>query len=274
MKCVEAHTGWCAAILISLWGLLPVPSSWAWGPAGHRIVAHVAELRVDPAVLNVIRNEFNIKHLDDVANWADVIKKRPDAPDALHYTNIAEGSRTYDQNRDCPRKRCVTEKIKYYSGILKDVARPKSDRKEALKFIIHFVADAHQPMHMGNARDRGGNEIRVRTGEGETNLHALWDSGMIDLNGQSLIQYARTLNATIPLSETLKWAGGPDDWTNESRALVLDYGYPLLKDEQGRLSPRYLEQGRVVIKVQLMKGGVRLARLLNILLQPSLERTP
>jgi len=247
---------------------------WAWGPGGHIIVAHLAEIRLQPAVLTIIRNEFNIKHLADVAKWADDIKKLPGAPDALHYTNIAEGSRSYNRERDCPRGRCVTEKIKFYSDRLRDTSRPKSERIEALKFLVHFVADAHQPMHMGNARDRGGNEIPVQVGEHETNLHALWDSGLIVLDGQSLVHYARSLEATLTPEKVEGWAGGPDLWTNESRALVLDYGYPLLKDGQGRLTSQYIQRGQGVVEVQLLKGGVRLAHLLNTILQPSIGSTP
>ena len=168
----------------------------------------------------------------------------------------------------------MTEKIKFYRDILRDASRSKSERKEALKFLIHFVADAHQPMHMGNARDRGGNEIPVRVGNRETNLHALWDSGLIVRNGQSLLQYARTLDAAITPAEAKNWVGGPEVWTDESRALVLDYGYPLLKDEHGCVASRYLERGRMITEMQLMKGGVRLARLLNTILQPSIGSTP
>ncbi len=111
-------------------------------------------------------------------------------------------------------------------------------------------------------------------GDRDTNLHALWDSGLIVRNGQSLLQYARTLNAAITPAEAENWVGGPNVWTNESRALVLDYGYPLLKDEHGRLTFRYLERGRTITEMQLMKGGVRLARLLNTILQPSIGSTP
>lgn len=274
MRCVDVKYGLCLTVLLSLVIFVPVRVGWAWGPSGHLIVAHLAELRLNPAVLNVIRNEFNIKHLAGVAKWADDIKKEPNAPDALHYTNIAEGFRTYKQIRDCPRSRCVTEKIKFYSDRLRDRSLSNSERQEALKFLIHFVADAHQPMHMGNAKDRGGNEISVRLGNQSTNLHKLWDSGMIVLDGQSLLQYARTLSAAIRPNEAEEWVGGPDLWTNESRRLVLDYGYPLLKDEHGRLTSRYMERGQGIVEMQLKKGGVRLARLLNSILQPSVGRTP
>lgn len=252
-----------AGVLLILSGLAATPGR-AWGPQGHRIIAHLAELRLDPAVRDTLERQFNIKHLAPVANWADEIKRQPGAPDVLHYTNIAEGERTYDRERDCPQGRCVTEKIPEFRGILADPARPRNERARALKFLVHLVADVHQPMHMGNEKDRGGNEIRVRHDHRETNLHALWDSELIVLGGRSLVQYARDLNASVTPEEARRWVA--DDvvaWTDESRDLVLKYGYNLLKDPDGRLSERYLRRGRVVIELQLMKAGVRLAHLLN-----------
>ncbi|MCF8721147.1 S1/P1 nuclease [Nitrospina gracilis] len=253
-------------------GLLAVAGAaapgWAWGPEGHRIVAHLAELRLDTAVRNTLERDFNIKHLASIANWADAIKKQPGAPDVLHYTNIAEGEWVYVQSRDCPRRNCVTEKIVEYRDILADRTRPREEREEALRFLVHLVADVHQPMHMGNARDRGGNEIAVRIGNRHTNLHALWDSGLIALGGRSLLQYARSLHAGLTVQEAAQWDGGdPVAWTNESRELVLKYGYALSKDRQGRLTRHYLKGGRRVIEMQLKKAGVRLASLLNQILK-------
>ncbi|MGP0567027.1 MULTISPECIES: S1/P1 nuclease [unclassified Nitrospina] len=262
-------TGWLGlftGILLTVAGM--AAPGWAWGPEGHRIVAHLAELRLEPDVRNTIQREFNIKHLASIANWADYIKKKPGAPDLLHYTNIAEGEREYLQSRDCPRRNCVTEKIGEYRGILADRTRPQDERDEALRFLVHLVADVHQPMHVGNARDRGGNEIDVRTGNRHTNLHALWDSGLIALGGRSLLQYARLLNQGLTPQEAALWGGGdPVAWTNESRNLVLHHGYTLSKDREGRLTRRYLEKGREVVAMQLKKAGVRLANLLNQILQ-------
>ncbi|WP_282012586.1 S1/P1 nuclease [Nitrospina watsonii] len=259
--------GWGTFAVLLTWSGWLTPA-WAWGPEGHRIVAHIAEMRLEPAVRNTLERDFNIKHLTSIANWADRIKKEPGAADVLHYTNIAEGERAYVQRRDCPRRNCVTEKIFEYRDRVSDPARAHARRVEALKFLVHLVADVHQPMHLGNARDRGGNEITVRVGRHRTNLHALWDSGLIDLDGQSLLHYARALHAGLTPEQVQDWQRGDAvAWTNESRALVLTYGYDLLQDERGRLAVRYLERGRQVVATQLLKAGVRLAHLLNRTLQ-------
>ena len=249
---------------LALLSVLPLQEGLAWGPTGHRIVAHIAEMNLDPEVLKAIQKKFNIKHLASVAHWADAIKERKGRPIIRHYTNIAEGHRTYRQERDCPRKRCVTEKVKAYQQVLADSSESLKRRKDALKFLVHLVADVHQPMHIGNAKDRGGNEIPVVFQGWPTNLHKVWDSKLIFLNGKTEAQFARDLNRSITLENKKKWTrGGVEEWTNESRALVMDYGY-VLKFSNGRaLSPEYIEGGRAVVNKCLQRAGYRLAHMLN-----------
>lgn len=252
---------WIGLIVLSF---LPVQEGLAWGPAGHRIVGSIAEMNLDPQVLQTIRRDFNINHLADVANWADEIKDNDPKPDVLHYTNIAFGHRTYNQKRDCPRKRCVTEKIKEYEKRLIDPAVPLKTRKEAFMFLVHLVADVHQPMHLGHQKDRGGNEIDVYFGTKRTNLHSVWDHDLIFLKGKSSLQFARRLNRSITPENKTRWAGGsPEDWSNESRALVLDCGYPLQFHRGRQLALTYIRQGRRVVEEQLQRAGIRLAEMLN-----------
>lgn len=245
---------------------MPVSHGLAWGPQGHRIVGMIAEFHLEPEVRNRILREFNIKHLSHVANWADAVKRDRKATRSFHYTNIDDASDRYQQSRDCPRKACVTAKIKEYADQLQNRASPPKVRLEAFKFLVHLVADVHQPMHLGNSQDRGGNDIRVIFEGKPTNLHAVWDHGLIDRNGKTLLQYARFLNREVTPEQARKWTGGmPEDWTNESRALVLKHGYPISED--GRLTPQYIERGRRVVASQLQKAGVRLGDLLNRILQ-------
>jgi nuclease S1 len=260
-----------------LLSVLPLREGLAWGPAGHRIVGHIAEMNLDPQVLKTIQIKFNIKHLANVANWADAIKRRDNKPDVLHYTNIAVNHRTYNQKRDCPRKRCVTEKIKEYESILIDPGASRKTRKEAFKFLVHLVADVHQPMHLGYKKDRGGNDIAVYFGEKPTNLHKVWDHNLVFFKGKTQRQFASQLNQSITPENKKQWVGGtPDDWSNESRALVLDFGY-LLQFSKGReLSLSYIREGREIVEERLQRAGIRLADRLNRLLknQISMEGQP
>lgn len=247
---------------------IPLQEGLAWGPAGHRIVGEIAEMNLDSQVLKTIQEEFSINYVANVANWADEIKRRDDKPDVLHYTNIAFGHRTYNQKRDCPQKRCATEKIKEYESLLINPGSSRKIRKEAFKFLVHLVADVHQPMHLGYEKDRGGNDIAVFFGDKPTNLHRVWDHDLVFLNGKSQLQFARQLNGSITPENRKQWLGGtPDDWSNESRALVLDYGYHLQFSSGRELSMNYIREGRTIVDRQLQRAGIRLAEMLNRLLK-------
>lgn len=213
--------------------------------------------------------DYNLsRSLANVANWPDEIKKRDNRPDVLHFTNIAVNHRTYNQKRDCPRKRCVTEKIKEYENILVDPESSLKIRKEAFKFLVHLVADVHQPMHLGHEKDRGGNEIAVYFGSKPTNLHRVWDHDLVFLKGKSQRQFALQLNRSITPENKKQCVGGtPDGGSNESRALVLDYGYRLQFSRGRELSSNYIREGRRIVEERLQCAGIRLAETLNRLLK-------
>jgi hypothetical protein len=250
---------------------IPLQEGLDWGLAGHRNVGHIAEMNLNPEVLETIRKKFNINHLANVANWADTIKKSPRRRDVLHYTNIAVNHRTYNQKRDCPRKRCVTEKIKEYERFLTDPESSPKTRKEAFKFLVHLVADVHQPMHLGHKKDRGGNEIAVNFEGKPTNLHRVWDHDLIFLRGMSQRQFALQLNRSITLENKNQWGGTPDDWSNESRTLVLDYGYRLEFFKERELSRGYIREGQKIVEERLQRAGIRLAEMLNRLLNNAIK---
>lgn len=236
---------------------------FAWGPDGHRIVGEIAQKRLLPKAKQKLRREFNIESLANIANWADRVKKER-SQRSWHYTNIEAGKRTYRANRDCPRGECVTEKIREFMAVLLNKKTPANEKKEALKYLVHFVGDAHQPLHLGNARDRGGNEVTVFFQGRRTNLHALWDGGLIQKEGKSLAEYARRLKCAIDPKEDFSPSHLPiAQWAGESRKLALDYAYPVTLGPKGGLAPEYIRVGRGIVEHQLCRAGTRLARLLN-----------
>lgn len=259
---------WLGGLLVVLACGLPAGAGWAWGPDGHRIAAQIAQHRLHGSVQRYIQGEFNIKRLAAIANWADWIKSKRPATRPWHYTNLPAGETVFDPRRDCPTGDCVTAKIPHFAAILADRDAPSGARREALMFLVHFVADVHQPMHLGNPGDRGGNRIAVQWQGKETNLHAVWDHHLISRRPQSLVQYAAALNRAVSPGQALAWREGDVlQWTLESRTLALRDAYPLTFDGRGELSPRYLEQGRQVVERRLTQAGVRLADLLNRLLK-------
>ena len=137
-------------------------------------------------------------------------------------------------------------------------------RKIALKYLVNFVGDVHQPLHLGNRKDRGGGKIRLTYLEKKVTLHYLWDGGLIDWKKKNLLRYATHLNARVQDLEKSKWFNSNvNDWADESRSLAIKYAYPL---ENKELSKAYISKGREIIEQRMVQAGIRLADLLNQLL--------
>ena len=119
----------------------------------------------------------------------------------------------------------------------------------------------HQPLHLGNLKDRGGGRIRLfNTGE-NVSLHYLWDGGLIDWEKENLVEYAAHLNSRVLDSEKSEWLSPKiNEWANESRSLALKYAYSL---EEGKLSKKYIKKGIEILNQRMVQAGVRLAGLLN-----------
>jgi hypothetical protein len=164
-------------------------------------------------------------------------------------------------SRDCPKGNCVVEKIKEFSSVLTNVKLPLKRRKVALKYLVHFVGDLHQPLHLGNLKDRDGGKIRLTYLEENVTPHDLCDGGLIDWKKGSLFKYAAHLNTQVQDLEKSKWLHFKvNDWADESRSLALKYAYPLENDE---LSKIYISKGREILDQRMMQAGIRRADLLN-----------
>lgn len=248
--------------------LVAAPAS-AWGPRGHRLVAELAAAALTPAaraqVDLLLRGEPE-PSLAGVANWADEL--RANDPDLgrrsakWHYVNLGESGCRYDAARDCPGGDCVVEAIRAQTAILADRTQPLPARRQALKFVVHFVGDVHQPMHAGHAHDKGGNTVQLSIPDGSrdgrgSNLHALWDSGLFRDLGESEARHATRLQA---LPDIATGSADPAIWAQESCAIVLRPGvYP----PRTKLDPDYIDTWRPVAERQIALGGRRLAALLN-----------
>ena len=235
--------------------------SAAWGPQGHRVIGFIAERHLQPEVKKLILEKFNINNLADVATWADGVRKKRKEEKPWHYTNIAEGQWVYNAARDCPNGYCVTEKIHEFSNILADRSASSQQRKDALKYLVHFVGDVHQPLHLGNKKDRGGGTLRFSYKGEVVSLHYLWDGGLIDWGGP-LLKYAASLSSRVLEAEDWNLST-VSDWANESRSMALNTAYNVEKEG---LSKAYIERGQEIINLRLTQAGVRLAHLLNTLL--------
>ena len=160
----------------------PATQALAWGTEGHRVVAEIAEQYLEPETVRQVRELLTIENATSLANvstWADQVRPQRRATGPWHYVDIQIGDAAYDAGRDCPDSNCVVAKIDEFVKVLADRNASSGARLEALKFVVHFVGDLHQPFHTTDNHDRGGNEILVVFGGRKTNLHAVWDTGLL-----------------------------------------------------------------------------------------------
>lgn len=268
---------------------LSLPSAaLAWGPQGHALIADIAAAHLtSPARAQVSRLLAADGHhrLDEVASWPDAIRHDRWATGPWHYVNIPLDSVVYNATRDCPHNNCVVARIAYFADILGDRSVPQARRVAALKFVTHFVADVQQPLHAEDNNDKGGNDVKLRYFGHRTNLHRIWDSGIIDhalhlyVARNFSIHYAPTRTAAARLDhritegERRKWGRGINSshlstaaarWANQAHRLARRVAYgDLPAPPRHDWSESYQHEAWPVVRRQLERGGVRLAAVLN-----------
>jgi hypothetical protein len=253
--------------------LTMAPRASAWSTPGHRVVAAIADERLTPAARALVREVLGSKAISDpdVAGWADAQKDPATKP--WHYVNIPLGARGYDAARDCPDGRCVVAQIAHAEARLR-AGGSAMDRADALRWLLHLVADVHQPLHAGDRRDRGGNDLHTRRARGRgqpSNFHRVWDFDVVGpvLHGRDAAAAGRDLAREIPAREADAWARDldPAAWATESHEVARRiYGEveALPRDGAIVVLPRhYARAEHAVVEAQLEKAGVRLAALLD-----------
>ncbi len=244
----------------------------AWGYEAHRIIAEIAEQFLQPQTARQVRELLAVENattLAEVSTWADEIRLQHPETGPWHYVNIPVALPTgdpaaYDAARDCPQGGCVVAKIEQFEHVLSDQEAPERQRLEALKYIVHFIGDAHQPLHVSNDRDRGGNNVAVIFSGLPTNLHAVWDSGIIApaIKGNERA-YALQLVQHITKEQRHRWSEGTlISWVNEGHEIAARTIYGELP-HSGTLPDDYETKALPIVNEQLERAGVRLAVVLN-----------
>lgn len=182
---------WLAWLVV----VMSVSQAWSWGQEGHSIVAEIAQRRLDPATLDKIANLLALEApaldrpnvtLVSIANWADDYRADHKDTAGWHFVNIPDDRSTYDPDADCKNGDCVIDAIVRFRPVLADCSKSVTERLQALKFIVHFIGDIHQPLHTSERwdaytakDDQCGNLVPVTFFGQTTNLHAVWDTGLI-----------------------------------------------------------------------------------------------
>ena len=260
---------WAVAFVLAL---LCHGSAWAWGEEGHSIVAEIAQRRLnDRAAAKVAALLGKGVSLASVSTWADDVRVERTDTYNRHFVDIPLAVDAYDAARDCrpaPRGDCVVAEVDRLIATLRSPTATPAQQREALQFLVHFVADLHQPMHTLQ-EDRGANDVPVRLyvdprrrERRATNLHAAWDFGLIHVYFYSWGSYVDFLEARwLPGRDAgLLARGSVVDWVNEAHAKAR----PAYAVQRGAdLDNAYIAAAREAIDHALGAGGLRLARLLT-----------
>ncbi len=252
--------------IFALMMLMVTSNSWGWGAQGHMVVAQIAENNLTPVAKKAVEQILKNQSLAEVANWADFIKGNSQwaHTKSWHFVDIPDGDdySTADHHHDGDVITAITE----MATTLKKANVDPVSKENALKFLVHFVGDIHQPLHVGRPEDRGGNDVRITFEGRNSNLHTLWDTLMIMKSPMDHIQYAEWL-------ERGKLLGPPYDLPSFAFSMIIsenmnarDAIYDFSLDNGTvRVTEAYYKRNLDLMNEQLLSGGKRLATLLNSL---------
>lgn len=262
------RAGWVALLIVAL-AAAPGRPAWAWGRNGHRAAARLAESRLTPEARAIIRDLLEPgESLADASTWADENARSIPGSGPWHYVNVPITAKAYS-GRDCRGGNCVVAKIAEFRKILADPSAPKARRRMALRYVVHLVEDVHQPLHVGDRRDRGGNALQLQFFRDEnTNLHQVWDSGLLRQGFRNEREVTNALFDLARKPEAQGWLkGGVEDWANESlEAARQAYAIPGSRNQLqsgARIGREYQDANLPVAVERLAKAGMRLSEVLN-----------
>jgi hypothetical protein len=246
-------------------GILLSFHAFSWGLTGHRTIAEIAERHLTKKAKKEITKLIGRESLAWWANWPDFIKSdttwRHASP--WHYVDLPGNMQKDDfisALKKLPGENLYTQ-IQAMVAQLRDKTLPVEKRRIALSFLIHLAGDLHQPLHVGREEDQGGNKITVYWFNEKTNLHSLWDTKLIDFQQYSYTEYAKLLDIAKP-EQIKEWQSSSlEDWFYESH--VLSDSIYNASPAEAKLGYNYNFQFQDILNQQLLKGGIRLAAMIN-----------
>jgi nuclease S1 len=239
-----------------------------WGWDGHKMVCAIAwwEMKAETreAVSDLLELDGTEARFMESCLWADEVRGKDETYNrwyTAHYVNLPRGTTSFDRERDCGETFCVVEGIEESLESLNNLANSPAERLVALKFLSHFVGDIHQPMHAGYGDDRGGNDTKLTLFGKPSNMHGMWDYGLIEHSGREWLDYASHLYFQIFDDDRAAWSTAtPPQWTEESFAIVTASAYSIAGTDVGQ---EYYDAHIEIIESRIKQAGVRLADLLD-----------
>lgn len=267
-------------LVLSLISLKPT-TVFAWGDIGHRVVGQIAETYLDENAKKAVASLLKDETLAEASTWADEMRSHPnreyyDLFKPWHFLEIPPGVVYSESTRN--GKGDILYGLQEVERRLKDLSLSKEKKVEALRLLVHFVGDIHQPFHVSDGTDRGANWCRVTWFEKDTNLHQVWDEEMIESLKLSFTELARFVHHPTSEEVTLWQSTDYRSWADESYQLRPGL-YPnfenrgkYCKEDRENLIPvldrpalsyRYRFDHMDLLKMRLLQGGVRLGGTLN-----------
>lgn len=278
-------SGALAALLLGA-AAVPAPAC-AWGYEGHKVVAAIARRYLTPvaqakvdALLAADTDTLEPHDMLSAATWADSWRNGHRETAQWHFVDLELDHPDLDaacfghppSANAGPPQACLVDRLNAFEAELANPATPQAERIAALKFVLHFVGDIHQPLHASDHEDHGGNCLRLALGGPRTtNLHSYWDTGLVSQMGADPVALANQLQARITPAQKAAWqAGDARAWALESfavaRSVVYWPGAPAGCDQNAPpvdLPSGYDATAKPAIVQQLQRAGVRLAWVLN-----------
>ena len=234
----------------------------AWGPTGHRVVGYVAQQHLTKKASKKVNEILNLYSLEMCGNHMDFIKSDTNYKhmNSWHYVSIPDGMH-YDESSKNPKGDVIATIEQIILELKTKEFNVFENEEFAIMALVHMVGDIHQPLHVGLAEDRGGNNVRVEWFGKRTNLHRMWDSELIDHLKLSYRELGDHINRDITPAQIKIWQKtSVRDWAKESqklRAACYDFG------DKKKLGYNYSFRHTKTIQLRLEQAGVRLAGLLN-----------
>ena len=248
--------------------LLSAGSAFGWGQKGHDVTAAIAEKHLTKAAQDSVKKILKGKSLVYYANWPDNAAHTDEYAfsKTWHYKNI-DADQTYESAPNIPEGNIISA-INQQAAILDNPRSTEHEKWLALVFVTHFMGDLHQPMHMGRAVDRGGNNHKIKYFGGDTNLHSIWDSKLVEsAHKWGYTEWVEQIDRAGCAERCAILAqGNPDKWGKET--------YEIAKQvyeqtpEGTNVGFDYIAEWTPVIENQFLRGGLRLADLLNSIFDP------
>jgi hypothetical protein len=270
-------------VLLVIGVLCGVHYASAWGKQGHMMIAQIAADRLGSSASNKVAQFLGTSgySLADIAPKPDDYDHSPYGrwSGPCHYCNLPRDATSFNM-RYCPQE-CVVKSIQNYTRILGGESRSPFQcdftygfEPCALEFLVHYVGDVHQPLHVSYADDEGGNKVKVEFFNRKANLHQVWDELIIQRWNSDFQSGTKELEAIISSNPTQvkKYLSVMDPiiWANESYTYVLNTVYNfdevITKRQTPHLGTAYYDRNLPIVKQRLVAAGVRLGQLLNNIL--------